>query len=72
MVKNLADGSKAVGIFNRDKSESEVEVNWTEMQISGKQTVRDLWHQKNLGVFEQKYSTRVPPEGVVMVKISRL
>jgi len=71
IVKNLADGSKAVGIFNRDKSESEVEVNWAELQISGKQTVRDLWHQKNLGFYTQKYRAAVPSQGVVMVKISK-
>lgn len=70
MIKNLADGSKAVGLFNRDKNMSEVDVNWAELQISGKQTVRNLWLQKDLGKYTEKFSTRVPAQGVVMVKIS--
>lgn len=71
MVKKLADGSKAVGLFNRGKDATEVEVNWSEIQVSGKQTVRDLWHQKDLGDFNQKFSASVPALGVVMVKIGR-
>jgi alpha-galactosidase len=71
MVKNLADGSKAVGLFNRGKNPTEIEVNWAELEIMGKQTVRDLWHQKDLGVYKQKYTAIVPSQGVVMVKISK-
>jgi len=65
----MADGSKAVGLFNRGKSSAEVEVNWKELQISGFHTVRDLWHQKDLGEFTQKFSAQVPAQGVVMVRI---
>lgn len=71
MIKNLADGSKAVGLFNRDNKAADVEVNWDELKISGKYVVRDLWHQKNLGVFKHTYRAQVPAQGVVMVKISR-
>jgi len=70
MVKNLADGSKAVGLFNRGKSATEVTAIWSELELSGKQSVRDLWHQKKLGVFGGKFSAQVPANGVVMVKIS--
>ena len=71
MVKTLVDGTKAVGLFNRGKSDAEVELNWSELQISGKQTVRDLWRQKDLGKFNGKYDVQVPAQGVVMVKISK-
>lgn len=70
MVKNLADGSKSVGLFNRGKTAAEVVVDWAELQISGKQSVRDLWRQKDMGVYKQKFSAQVPAQGVVMVKIS--
>jgi len=70
MVKNLDDGSKAVGLFNRSKNAAEVVVDWAELQISGKKSVRDLWGQKELGVYNQKFSTQVPAQGVVLVKIS--
>ena len=69
MVKNLADGSKAVGLFNRGKAAADVSVDWAELKISGGQAVRDLWREKDLGVSKDKFSTQVPAQGVVMVKI---
>lgn len=71
MVKNLADGSKAVGLFNRGKEATQVEMDWNELKVKGKYTVRDLWHQKNIGAFRKKFSAFVPAQGVVMVKISK-
>jgi len=71
MVKNLADGSKALGIFNRGKSKVDAMVSWTELNLTGNQSVRDLWQQKELGVFNQKFSVQVPAQGVVMVRISK-
>lgn len=71
MIKNLSDGSKAVGLFNRGKNAAEVDVNWSELKISGKKSVRNLWCQKDLGVFKDKFTASVPEQGVVMVKISK-
>jgi alpha-galactosidase len=71
MVKNLVDGSKAVGLFNRSKNDAEVEANWAELQISGKQIVRDLWRQKDLGKYDQKFKTKVPAQGVVFVRVKK-
>jgi alpha-galactosidase len=72
MVKKLADGSMAVGLFNRGKEKTEVSCDWSDLKISGDQAVRDLWREKDLGVFQQKFSAQVPAQGVVMVKISKL
>lgn len=71
MVKNLVDGSKVVGFFNRGKQVTEVSADWATLQISGKQSVRDLWRQKEFGVFKDKFSAQVPAQGVVMIKISK-
>ena len=71
MVKKLADGSKSVGLFNRGKNPVDVDADWGELQITGKHSVRDLWRQKDLGVYNQKFSANVPAQGVVMVKISK-
>ena len=71
MVKELADGSKAVGLFNRGKTDIEVTADWKTLQFSGKQMVRDLWRQKDLGIFKEKFSSLVPAQGVVMVKIGK-
>jgi len=71
MVKELEDGSKAVGLFNLTKNELKISVSWDALKISGKQTVRDLWRQKELGVFSDSFESVVPSHGVVLVKISK-
>lgn len=69
-VKDLEDGSKAVALYNLSKESATVTAKWSDLNISGKQIVRDLWRQKDLGVFEGKFETRVNPHGVVLVKIT--
>jgi alpha-galactosidase len=68
-VRNLEDGSKAVGLFNLGAQETKVVATWHDLGISGKQTVRDLWRQKDLGGFETQFETTVPSHGVVLVRI---
>ncbi len=70
-AKDLEDGSKAVGLFNRGDEEAQVTAKWQDLGISGKQTVRDLWRQKDLGRFEGEFKAAVPRHGVVLVKIGR-
>jgi alpha-galactosidase len=69
MVKELADGSKAVGLFNRGKNPADVTADWDELKLTGKHNIRDLWREKDLGVSTVRFSTVVPPQGVVMIKI---
>ncbi|MEI7422591.1 MAG: glycoside hydrolase family 27 protein [Prolixibacteraceae bacterium] len=71
MVKKLVDGSIAVGLFNHGKQKEEVAASWADLQIKGKNKIRDLWHQKDLGKFDQKFSANVPSLGVVMIRISK-
>lgn len=68
MIKELEDGSKAVGLCNRGEIELEVTAKWADLGVSGKQAVRDLWRQKGLGTFEGTFSTIVPRHGVAMMK----
>ncbi len=68
-MKPLADGSKAVGLFNRGESPMEVRVNFGDIGVSGSATVRDLWAKKDLGSFQASYSAEVPTRGVVMIKV---
>ncbi len=71
MVKNLADGSRAVGLFNRGKTSTEVSVDWSELQMPYNLSVRDLWRQKEIGKFRKSFTTQVPAQGVLMLKVSR-
>jgi len=66
----LADGSLAVGLFNRDEMDMKVGVKWDELGVKGKQTVRDLWRQKDLGTFDGEFSSGVPRHGTLFVKIT--
>jgi alpha-galactosidase len=71
MIKTLYDGSKAVGLFNRSGEPKEVSVSFSELPMTGKLKVRDLWRQLDLGRFAERYSAVVPAQGVVMVRISK-
>jgi alpha-galactosidase len=69
LSKALEDGSVSVGIFNLKNEEVTLSVEWEEIDISGKQMVRDLWRQQDLGVFEGGFTDNIPPHGVMMLRI---
>jgi alpha-galactosidase len=66
----LADGSLAVGLFNRDEMDMKVGVSWSDLGVKGKQAVRDLWRQKDLGTFDGEFSSVVPRHGALFVKFT--
>ncbi len=68
-VKPLADSSKAVALFNRGMSEQSVTARFAALGLPGRARVRDLWAQKELGVFSTQFTTTVPEHGAVMVKV---
>lgn len=83
--KYLEDGSVAVGLFNADpynilwdKSESgkvqrsqyKMSLLFSDLNLKGKFKVRDLWRQKDLGVFENVFTTDVAYHGVTFLKIT--
>ena len=70
-AKDLQDGTKAVGMFNRSNENAEVTARFNQLGLNGKCIVRDLWRQKDMGTFENQYKTIVPPHGVVLIKIKR-
>jgi len=83
-VKKLEDGSIATGIFQLSADKYPVELfpwseismtmpftlKWNELGLNGKCTVRDIWRQKDLGIFEDEYSGIVNHHGVVLLKIT--
>jgi alpha-galactosidase len=68
-IRELEDGSIAVGLFNRGESPVKVTAYWSELKIAGKARVRDLWRQKDLGFYKEKFSSNVERHGVVMVRL---
>ena len=69
-AKDMEDGSKAVGLFNRGYTEASVSAKWSDLGLAGKQIVRDLWRQKDVGSFADAYTATVPRHGVVLVRVS--
>ena len=70
-ARPLFDGAKAVGLVNAGDEDAKVTVKWSDIGVSGKQPVRDLWLRKDVGSFESAYSVMVPAHGCVVVKIGR-
>ena len=68
-AKPLADGSTAVGLFNRGEWNDPVTVNFSALGVSGSANVRDLWQHQDLGAFQSEYTVVVPRHGVVMIKV---
>jgi alpha-galactosidase len=68
-VKPLADGSKAVGLFNRESTPEPVTALFREIGVGETATVRDLWARKDLGTFKNSFTAVVPKHGVVMVRV---
>jgi alpha-galactosidase len=68
-AKKLADGSVAVGLFNRGESTNPVTVNFKDLGVQTSAQVRDLWEHKNLGSFKGSYTEEVPRHGAVLIKL---
>ena len=69
--KQLADGSRAVILFNRSGSEAQMTVTWEQLGYPGhiSAAVRDLWAHKDEGKFTGSYSAKVAAHGVAMVTV---
>lgn len=71
-AKKMADGSKAVGLFNTGTNGTiTVTVKWSDLKIQGSQNARDLWRQKDLGKFKNEFSMPVAPHSAELVKIAK-
>ena len=68
-MKELKDGSKAIGLFNRSDAAQDVELVWNDVGLTGKQKLRDLWLRKDaVGTMKERYTVRVPSHGAVLLR----
>jgi alpha-galactosidase len=70
LAKPLEDHSLAVGLFNLQNEARNIEVSWSDLEIQGRQEVRDLWRQKPAGTATGTYGVQVAPHGVMLVRLS--
>jgi alpha-galactosidase len=67
----LADGTIAVGLFNRGLAPAKVTARWSDVGVRGRQPVRNVWLKQDLGQFQDTFSATVPRHGMVFIKIGK-
>ena len=70
-VRPLADGSKAVGIFNRHPGPMSASVDFKQLGFTGAVKARDIWQQKNLDNLGPTYTAKIPGHGVLLLRVSQ-
>lgn len=70
-VRPLADGSKAVGIFNRHPSAMTTQVDFQKLGFPHDAKAKDLWLGKDLGTISAPYTATVPGHGVLFLRVSK-
>jgi alpha-galactosidase len=68
-AKDMQDGTKAIGFFNRGETPSMIQVKWADLGLHGRHRVRDLWRQKDIGKFTDSFTAEVARHGVVLVRV---
>ena len=72
--KTLADGGHAFGIFNLGATVANWELKaLTQFGLTGKQSVRDLWRQKDISTLDAAKDSlplTIPVHGVVLYKLT--
>ena len=71
-MRPLADGSRAVILFNRGTEAAPVAANWADIGLfpGAKALVRDLWLKADVGTVTGRFESKVEPHGVVMVRVT--
>jgi len=70
-ARPLSDGTHAVALFNRGLQAAAVTARWSDIGVTGRQVVRDLWRHSDIGTFANAFSTTVPAHGAMLVKVGR-
>ena len=69
-ARDLADGSKAVGLFNLGSDSAQVSLKWADLAYkTAPLHVRDLWLHKDLKLDGPEYNATVPSHGVLMLRV---
>jgi alpha-galactosidase len=70
LAKPMADGSVAIGLFNLGSTPLTMSVDWKDVGVEGPVKVRDVWRQKNLGVFNGGFTSSVLGHDVMLIRIN--
>jgi alpha-galactosidase len=67
-MKELADGSFAVGFFNRSAQPVKVNFPWRNLGFLSAPEARDLWLRQDLGR-QENFITELPPHGCALLRL---
>jgi alpha-galactosidase len=67
--KPLADGSKAVAVFNRWTMPLKLDIPLRRFGFTGTVQARDLWMHQDVAPIQETWHAAVPPHGVVMLRM---
>ena len=63
------NGERAVVLFNRTDNEASITVDFADIDLDSKASIRDIWQAKDLGNFTDSYTAKVPAHGAVLLLI---
>jgi len=69
-AKPLTPRKTAVVLLNTGEVSTDIYVDFEEISLEKRCSVRDLWEHRDLGSFDERFSATVAPHGVVMVVIT--
>ncbi len=71
-TRDLANGAKAIALFNLGASDATVSVKWSAAGFnSAPAHARDLWLHQDIPLSGAEYSATVPSHGVVLLRVPR-
>jgi len=59
-----------VGLFSLSEEPHTIAVSWKDLGLAGRRVVRDLWRQRDLGVFDGRFETNLSRHGVALLRLS--
>jgi alpha-galactosidase len=71
-MKPLADGSRAVILFNRGSEAGPIYVDWESIGLAPRTSavVRDLWAKQDVATVTARFETKVAPHDVAFLRIT--
>jgi alpha-galactosidase len=70
-AKPLADGTVAIGLFNRGIEPATASMPMAAARLSGRLPVRDVWRRRDAGEMESSIRATVAPHGMAFLRVGR-
>ena len=68
LAKTLCDGSTAICAVNLCPFKRRVTVNFKDAGLTGRVRLRDLWRRRDIGTFQDSFTTELPPHAPLFVR----